>query len=69
MTSPELQRFADSVARRMLADELNRDSAGATSRPDENTGDDKADGLSLLGERQVVPPRSDVDRQRRVKVA
>ncbi len=64
----EIQRLADSVARRLLAEQLDRDALGASSRPDNGLSDHGADEPPLLRERQVVPPLSDVDGQSRVKV-
>ncbi len=64
----EIQRLADCVACRMLAEQLDRDSLGSASGADNGLSDNGADEPSLLGNGQVVPPLSDVDRQSRVKV-
>lgn len=60
----ELQRFADLVARRLLADKFNADSPRTSTRPDNGSGDGETNGGSLFVQREVVPALSDVDRER-----
>ncbi len=64
----EIQRLADSVARRLLAEQMDRDPFGASPGSDNGLSDNGTDEPPLLRERQVIPPLSDVDRQSRVKV-
>lgn len=60
----ELQRFADSVARRMLADSLDADSSSTSTRLHNGTVDGETNGGALLCERELVPALGDVDGER-----
>jgi hypothetical protein len=64
-----VQRRADSVARRMLAEKLDREARGSLAGHDDDTGNNVCDEAPLLLQREVVPVLSHVDRQPRVKVA
>jgi hypothetical protein len=57
----EVQRILDAEARRLLADRLDGDPAGATARADGDAGDRRPDQRSARVDGQQVPVRRGVD--------
>ena len=51
----EVQRILDGAARRLVADELDRDAIGASAGSDQHAGDDGPDQGAPLVERQQLP--------------
>jgi hypothetical protein len=58
-SAAEVQRILDPTARRLLAEQLDRDAlAASTTGMDDGLGDDGADDRALLVDRELVPVAS-----------
>jgi hypothetical protein len=65
----EAQRILDAAARRLLADQMDRDAPGAPARRDGGTVDGGSDQVATLAEGEAVPIVGRVDRDRGTEAA